>query len=120
MINNGWVASYAHLCITGFISENLTGGVAHKRNLGGRGGGKTLKFLRRANATRFVLLWWMQYYCSDEGQPAPPKKPFSPLPSQRNEAGTVIGSYGERCQCDNTTSGRCPKGLNGDFCSGMY
>ena len=38
---------------------------------------------------------------------------------QINEMGEVFGSYGEKCQCENTTSGACPKGQNGDICSGM-
>ena len=44
---------------------------------------------------------------------------LSALFVQMNEMGEIFGSYGERCQCDNTTSGACPKGLNGDICSGM-
>ena len=32
----------------------------------------------------------------------------------------TVGSYGERCQCDNSTgAGACPVAMN-DTCSGMY
>jgi hypothetical protein len=37
-----------------------------------------------------------------------------------NVDGMILGYfYGSRCQCDNSTTGRCPAGTNSSICSGM-